>query len=344
VDATLDFLIRHRLAVLLCTIGAILVAGGWMLVRLTRRSLLQELQADGLSTDLFPSLLKTLRGSPDGSNDIIGILSALGILATAIGAQFKLLWKSTVLVGLLVLAAVIGLVWTYDRNQIRIVTARLNFPEPECNRPSRSGIVVFIHGWTGDALETWKQYPRLMCNDERFAAFDVVSIGYPTLLDNRGFTIAQTAAWIFGGLRDQTKLRDGERLIFVAHSMGGLVAREITLLHRLSQSPGTVSILVELGTPHNGANLAPLATALGISHGLNDDMREGSSHLKGLQVRWNELAARPATLCYSSPQDRVVSQSSAFFQCDFQSSFPVWSHTERFITSAIRAYPLAVRS
>ena len=114
----------------------------------------------------------------------------------------------------------------------------------------------------------------------------------------------------------------------MAHSMGGLVAREITVLHRLSQSPGNIAILVEIGTPHNGAHVARLASTLGLSEDMTHDMLEASSTLKGLHVRWNQLAQRPETLCYSSPQDNIVSGSSAFYQCDYQFSFPVWSHTE----------------
>jgi hypothetical protein len=234
-------------------------------------------------------------------------------------------WAAAALGGLLI---IVGGKLLWDRKQTQLVIAGLNFPPSQCARSPRAGAVVFIHGWSGDAQETWKRFPELMCADARFNAFEVVSIGYPTLMDARDLSIAQMAEWILEGLRDRVKIKEGEKVIFIAHSMGGLIAREITILRNLARAPGTVEILAELGPPHNEAAIAPLASALGFSHNLPKDMASDSGALKELQVSWNQLSPRPPTLCYSSPQDSVVAESSAFFQCDYQLAFPLWGHTE----------------
>ena len=327
VNEVFDFLIRNRRWFVGLIIVGILVFAYWLAVKLVRRS-------GNASTAWETSVIEriTLRDQllthHSGAGNVMQSILWYVALITAYIERAKALGKIGALIGVAVIVLIGSGLWFYDRNEKHIVTARLNFPESQCTREHRNGAVIFIHGWTGDASETWKRYPTLMCDDERYATFEIVSVGYPTLMDQRGLNVVQIAEWIFEGLRDRLKITERERLIFVAHSMGGLVAREITLLHRLSSSPGNIVLLAELGTPHNGAQTAPLALALGLSKPLTVDMFEGSGTLKGLHVRWNQLADRPKTLCYSSPQDSVVSQASAFYQCDYQFSFAVWNHTE----------------
>jgi pimeloyl-ACP methyl ester carboxylesterase len=324
-----DFLIRHRHEILALAAFAILLPGFWVVWRLRRQAAAKKLELNGLKVSLnLPGNILSNLGPP-----IAVSRSTLGVLASIIGwikaiAEAASKWpKVSAAFCVLAIAVLLGL-WLFDRNETHIVTAGLNFPAPQCTPPERAGTIVFIHGWTGDAKETWKRYPELMCDDARFSAFEIVSVGYPTLMARRGLTVAQMAEWIQEGLRDELKIKETDKVIFIAHSMGGLVAREITILRRLAQSPGTVVLLAEIGSPHNGAAIAPLAAALGLSKDLTRDMLEDSSALKSLQVGWNQLAPKPQTLCYSSPQDSVVNEASAFFQCDYQLAFPVWSHTE----------------
>jgi hypothetical protein len=324
----IDGLIRHRQEIIwFLVVLAFLPTAGlvWMAVQ---RWFAQETTLDfRLPGDILSQAVGHEPPSPSLLEAAWGLFTAFWNFCTALfeTAREHPKWAAAGLAGLLIIPTG-KLLW--DRKQTDLVMAGLNFPPPQCARSPRVGAIVFIHGWSGDAQETWKRFPELMCEDSRFNAFEIVSIGYPTLMDARDLTIAQMAEWILEGLRDRVKIKDGEKVIFIAHSMGGLIAREVTILRNLARAPGTVEILAELGSPHNGAAIAPLASALGFSHNLPTDMASDSGALKELQVSWNQLSPRPPTLCYSSPQDAVVSEASAFYQCDYQLAFPLWGHTE----------------
>ncbi|HEY3824446.1 MAG TPA: alpha/beta hydrolase [Bryobacteraceae bacterium] len=331
--ALLDFLIRHRRWIVSLVPVVIAALGYWLVVIFARRAPdVPNIPFDANLSQLFALPLAAFRADSQPQESLIRLISQIGGLVFRIiavtFARATALWKPVGLIVLAVFLCIGGFLWWYDRNEKAIVTAGLTFPSPQCNPEPRAGVVIFIHGWTGDVHETWKRFPELMCGDKRFAAFEVVSVGYPTLMRSRELTVSQIADWLREELRNQLKIAAGEKVIFVAHSMGGLIAREVTLLQRLSQSPGSIEMLAEIATPHNGALVAPLASALGLSKEMTNDMLEGSNTIKSLQVRWNALAGRPETTCYSSPQDKVVSEASAFYQCDHQLAFPVWSHTE----------------
>jgi len=329
----IDFLVRNRRWIVALIVALVAAFASWLAARLARRAGPSSVDWKSLIGDLvlpqlapYASLTVGVRDSSSGGSG--QITAALHALISACLERARAFWKPLSAIVLSAIVLIGGFLWWYDRNEKELVVTGLNLPPSPCKPEHREGIVIFIHGWSGDARETWKRYPELMCGDKRFAAFEVVSVGYPTLMKSRGLNVSQIADWIREQLRDQLRVTDGEKLVFVAHSMGGLIAREITLLQRLGQSPGTIAMLAEIGTPHNGAQIAPLATALGLSKDLTGDMLEGSSTLRGLQVRWNALAPRPETICYSSPGDNVVRETSAFYQCDYQLSFPVWSHTD----------------
>jgi hypothetical protein len=66
-----------------------------------------------------------------------------------------------------------------------------------CKRSEPDSVLLYIHGWNGDAEGTWQQFPLLACDDPRFARTDVISIDYPTYMSQKGFTIAETTSRIY---------------------------------------------------------------------------------------------------------------------------------------------------
>ena len=55
-------------------------------------------------------------------------------------------------------------------------------------------------------------------------------------------------------------------------------------------------------------------------------MRPNSSFLVTQRRQWEHFHKRPKTVCYSSPQDNIVNQDSAFSQCDTTLSFGGLDH------------------
>jgi pimeloyl-ACP methyl ester carboxylesterase len=208
-----------------------------------------------------------------------------------------------------------------------LVTVALDFPRPVCSKPENRKLLLFIHGWEGDSQSTWMRFPTLACQDSRFADVDVLAVDYPTFISRRNLNLAQLSEWLNAHL-DFGETGKYQRVAIVAHSMGGLVSREIVILRSLNESQKAIVVVVEIASPHLGAQPAKVASALGISSPLADEMSRGSSFLTTLQTQWQQIKTRPKTQCYTSPQDEVVSEDSATFQCDGFLSYPQWGHRE----------------
>ncbi len=163
--------------------------------------------------------------------------------------------------------------------------------------------VVFVHGLSGDPWATWT-VPGAGWEGERFwprwLAREWPSLAIWTL----GYA-APKSRWPWGGghalplydrareLLDRLDLIVGERpLVFVAHSLGGLIVKE--LLRTARDEPAQYGWLVRatrgvifLGTPHRGAwaasamnRFVPLLTSAAIR-----DLEAHDAHLRQLN-RW----------------------------------------------------------
>jgi len=209
----------------------------------------------------------------------------------------------------------------------KVATAGLGFPPPLCNMADAKSLLVFIHGWAGDPKETWKEFPQLVCDDPEFRTVEVVVVNYPTYFARRNAEIMGLADWVNEEIEKADKNEHYAQIVLIAHSMGGLIGREVAILGKLkNQKPA--GLLVEIATPHQGANVAGLASALGISEKLTKEMLNDSSTLNSLTTQWSAFADRPTTYCFTSPDDSVVSLQSAMFGCDRSMTYPLWSHTE----------------
>jgi hypothetical protein len=179
-----------------------------------------------------------------------------------------------------------------------------------CEDVARRGDVVFVHGLGGDAFATWRHdrdesdsWPHwlgLKCPD-----VGVWSLGYaasPTLwarllpvigLGSRdsGYSMALPDRAL-QALDLMVRRGIGERpLLFVCHSLGGLLAKQ--LLRKSSDSPdprarqvaNRTRAVLFLATPHTGAALASLANTFRAVFGSTvsvEDLREHDAHLRDL--------------------------------------------------------------
>lgn len=230
-------------------------------------------------------------------------------------------------VGILVAILILVFVFVTPSLNSSIVTAGLDFPQPQVSNPANDKLLLFIHGWSGDAQDTWRKFPNLVSADPRFSGVDVLSVGYPTFMVRRNLNIAQLTQWINAHL-DLGKTSKYKKVAIVAHSMGGLIARELIIQRRLNSTEEPILVLVEVSSPHLGANPAKLASALGLSKPFTDEMVKSSSFLVTLQTEWQAMKTRPFTMCYTSPQDMVVSEDSATSGCDNFMAYPQWNHRE----------------
>lgn len=141
------------------------------------------------------------------------------------------------------------------------------FRGAEGNNPSPHTLIVFVHGLMGHCVTTWNNLPRFLA-DATGDRFDMFSFWYPAkLLEAADY---HTAATELGNQLRQEKYRRYRNLIFVVHSTGGLIVKELLAgerqLYEQLQASGTLAVLsaqfltfrtrriVNLGVPHEGGS------------------------------------------------------------------------------------------
>ena len=93
--------------------------------------------------------------------------------------------------------------------------------------------IVFLHGLSGDAFDTWTYgdskeafWPQWIASD--YPELAVFSIGYDAEFVGHSQFIHERANNILASLRSRRIFQD-KPFVFVVHSLGGLVAKDIVL-------------------------------------------------------------------------------------------------------------------
>lgn len=187
------------------------------------------------------------------------------------------------------------------------------------------GVVVFVHGVTGDAVSTWTNaktgadWPRLMAGDPAFAAEDVFVYEYPSPKLGSSYNINELAEDMRLSLAGPMAAHD--RVIFLAHSMGGLVVRQYLLKYR--EIAEKVAFTYFYATPTTGSPMAALASIISRNPQIgNLKPMNVDEYLGNLQRDWlasSSLRTIPAYCAYETRPllvSRVVEQESATNLCN----------------------------
>lgn len=160
--------------------------------------------------------------------------------------------------------------------------------------------IIFVHGLGGDTVDTWQRednnnyfWPRWLADELPYV--NVYTLGYPAAatkwtIRGSAMPLPDRATNVLGFLVGHD-FRIGQRpVIFVAHSLGGLLVKQI--LRKASDSVDSqweclvlnTKGVVFLATPHSGSSLANLVKALKVirpSHATND-LKAHCPHLRDL--------------------------------------------------------------
>jgi pimeloyl-ACP methyl ester carboxylesterase len=163
------------------------------------------------------------------------------------------------------------------------VAAVLNSAEARVytlQKGSNRSIIVFIHGLWGDPITSFKSdgasssWPQLMIADTRKvlgatspSQYGYVVLGYPAGTDGK-LSPVDVAKRLKDDLESNTDFnlsRDYDEILFVAHSLGGLIAQQIILDWRRDRPDlyGKIGALAMLSTPTQGAPAADFIKSLG---------------------------------------------------------------------------------
>jgi len=163
--------------------------------------------------------------------------------------------------------------------------------------PDADDLVIFIHGLCGDAKTTWTNanthfvFPEELARDfasENQPAY-VISFNYVSRLQESP-SILSIADQLEFEISELLKKHTFRTLRIVAHSMGGLVAREYILRRQTRAHPQLkVTNLVLLAAPNNGSELAELGRLVPEYRQVQElrHIDKGNTYLESLNKDWN---------------------------------------------------------
>ncbi len=199
----------------------------------------------------------------------------------------------------------------------------------------RARVIVFVHGLHG-SRESWRAangayWPDMLRTDPRFAYSDVDVAEYPTPASHGKMSSAQLSDILWTRLK-QDHVWEHREVVFIAHSLGGILVEEMLLRHPVDAA--RVRFIVSYGTPHEGSSIARMASIYDNDPLLND-LSDASDNtlLTQLENNWrgHDSVNGIHRFCAYESEDtipenkfgrylkahaRVVSYFSATYGCD----------------------------
>jgi pimeloyl-ACP methyl ester carboxylesterase len=169
--------------------------------------------------------------------------------------------------------------------------------------PNKKIALVFVHGIFGDAKSTWTNadgtrfFDLIKKNSDVGESVDVFYFGFTSKMIGAGSLAIGEAA---NKMDDQLKFHNVkayDKVVFVAHSMGGLVAMELLLTHR--EWLLKVPLLVLYSTPQEGSQISEIGRLFLNNPGLSQMIpADGNTYLQGLSNQWGGIVgSKPKIRC-----------------------------------------------
>jgi pimeloyl-ACP methyl ester carboxylesterase len=186
--------------------------------------------------------------------------------------------------------------------------------------------IVFVHGLFGDTLSTWTN-----ANGGRFFDFvgvnpvakgrvDIFAFGFPSQMFAAGSFDIQAAAKALHANLVHHGILGYSKVVFVGHSMGGLVIMRELLMNRAALP--SVPVIALVASPQEGADVARIADYIARNPALSQmKPADRNDLLKILNDDWRAWPARPKVACaYENKPTRgvimVVEWASSTRFCD----------------------------
>lgn len=173
-------------------------------------------------------------------------------------------------------------------------------------------VIVFIHGLLSSPLACWtskggQYWPKMLMEDVAFANVSTYVAEYNTEISSGAYDIDQCAKSILDDLRipvgsEKTPI-SYKNIIFVCHSLGGVIARRMLEQYREFFSEKNIG-LVLIASPSLGSSYATaLQSILKVyGHSVGLQLRENSESLVDLDNRFRNLIQNNPFLSFSGAE------------------------------------------
>lgn len=138
-----------------------------------------------------------------------------------------------------------------------------------CRKPARH-CILFVHGFNGDAIDTWKGFDSIALNDPDLAETDLIFFGYDGVRSNALAASSFLFDLLDSAMTDATALHpirssppNYESCVLAAHSLGALVTRWALIRANQQKLPWLDKIRYILFAPaHSGGIIVDSVTEL----------------------------------------------------------------------------------
>jgi triacylglycerol esterase/lipase EstA (alpha/beta hydrolase family) len=156
----------------------------------------------------------------------------------------------------------------------------------------KDSVIVFVHGVLGDAEGTWTNdktkafWPNLIKEDPFFNRFDIYVYNYSSPFRDTAYTVDELAEDMRRDLDNSDIFRKHKEVVFLCHSMGGIVVR--AFLTRYRNQASKVPMIYFFSTPTTGAQIAQLGRLLSNNPQLRTllSMESANDYLASIQKDW----------------------------------------------------------
>lgn len=152
--------------------------------------------------------------------------------------------------------------------------------------------ILFVHGFSGDAENTFSEVPRLLMTNSEMDGWDMFPLGYSgNIVPEMGKNIWACASDIkrnsdFLNTSIRNKFSKYKRIAIIAHDLGGIVAQQ-AILELKKTDLDRISHVLFFGTPSNG--LPEIQLKNFFTYGNDEkELKSGSIYIQKLRNSWNE--------------------------------------------------------
>lgn len=199
----------------------------------------------------------------------------------------------------------------------------VQLPGYAVRRPYRAHrLLVLVHGLTGDGVSSWTSpsgtyWPKLIEAEPVLRDFDLYVYDYRTKFFGDCMSVTDLANDLRLRLVDADAFTNYSQVVFLAHSMGGLIVRQFLLRNR-DDLAKQVPLVLFFATPTAGAERANPASRLTTCAQV-DDLRtiDRNSYLQSQQSDWNSspLSKSIVSYCAFETLSPTVPRVSASLLC-----------------------------